>query len=92
MLVRNASNRLQLHYDQILNNQIGKILTKTKSITIIDAQRLLGLNTETFLLKAMHQSIFINLFQQASAKINMQIVGDLPNPCHEPFNIRVFHF
>ena len=91
MLVRDAFDRLQLHYNLILNNEIGKIVTETKAITVKDFQRFLSLNSNTLLPKAMCQTIFINLLQQPSTKIHMQVVSDLTNLCHKFSNICVLH-
>ena len=85
MLLRDFSNRLQLYNDLVLNNQVGKIFAETKSIAIIDFQRFLHLNAKTRFLEPMCQTIFINLLQQTCTKINMQIIGDLPNLCYKPF-------
>ena len=87
MFFRDFSNRLQLYNDLVLNNQVGKIFAETKPIAIIDSQWFLRLNAKTSFLESMHQAIFINLLQQACTKINMQIIGDLPNLCYKSFNI-----
>ena len=92
MFFRNTLNRLQLHNNQVLNNQVGKIFTETKTIAIIDFHRFLCLNAKSSFLKAMCQPIFINLLQQACAKIDMQIIGNLPNFCYKFFNLYVCHF
>ena len=92
MFIGDISNRLQLYYDLILNYQICKIFAETESIVIIYFQWLLSLNTKSFLLKAMHQTVFINLLQQARTKVSMQIVGNLPNPRYQRFEVCLFIF
>ena len=71
MFIGDIPNGLQLHYYPTLNYQICKIFSETKSIVIIDSQRLLSLNMKSFLLKTMYQTVFIDLLQQPRTKVSM---------------------
>ena len=71
MFIGDSPNGLQLHYNLTLNYQICKIFSETKSIVIIDSQRLLSLNMKSFLLKTMYQTVFIDLLQQPRTKVSM---------------------
>ncbi len=71
MFIGDIPNCLQLYYNLTLDYQIRKIFTETESIVIIDSQRLLCLNTKSFLLKTMSRTVFIDLLQQTRAKISM---------------------
>ena len=68
---------LQFNNKNVIDIQINKVFTNTKTIFIIHIQRFLSLHLVTSLLKPMLKRCLIDLLKQPRTKILMHAIGNL---------------
>ena len=79
MFVRKRLYCLQLNNKHPFHNKISKVIPKTIPIGIMNPQRFLRFNRESRFLKPMFKAILIHLLKITIAKVNMQIIRNLPH-------------
>ena len=90
MFARKRFHGLQFDQQTSVDDEIGKIRTQHDAIVIINRQWFLRLDTETGPFQAMAKAVLVDLFEQAVAEIDVQLVSHLPNFLNQTLDL-VFH-
>jgi hypothetical protein len=71
VLVRKASHRFQLQNEEVIDQNIGEVLSQSSSVLVEDIDRMLGRYDKPPFLQSMHETIMVNLFEMPMTKVAM---------------------
>jgi len=91
MLIDQRLAGLEFDDQLALDEKVGVILAKDRSVLVADRKRVLLVDADTFLSQAVSQSVLVHLLQMSVPQIPVQGKTDLANPIAEAQNLAIVH-
>ena len=91
MLIDQRLAGLEFDDQLALDEKVGVILAKDRSVLVADRKRVLLVDADTFLSQAVSQSVLVHLLQMSVPQISVQGETDLTNPITQRQDLAIVH-